>query len=147
MTTPTAQSTSRKANKAAKSIPSTVLTLTLNTDGSGSLITRRGDLAAIHQFTYRDLRDIVTAIQRGAAHLIEVENDPPPKELTAAPAANHVEITRPPTTDSPEAEATVFDESAAVASATDQENLVTANDESTLPGNANPSEAAQMPLL
>jgi hypothetical protein len=55
----------------------TVLTLTLNPDGSASLVSKRGELATLSTFTYSDLRDIIAAIQHGAAHLLEVEKNPP----------------------------------------------------------------------
>jgi hypothetical protein len=64
----------------------TVLTITLNADGTGSLVAKRGDLAAVNQFTYREMKDIIAAIQRGAAHLVAVEQNPPPKDLTTVAA-------------------------------------------------------------
>ncbi len=44
--------------------PATVLTITLNADGTGSLVAKRGDLAAVNQFTYHDMKDIIAAIRR-----------------------------------------------------------------------------------
>ncbi len=70
--------------------PPTILTVTLNADGRGSLIARRGDLAAISQFTFHSMADLFTAIQTGAATLMQVEKDPPPKDFSLsqpAPAA------------------------------------------------------------
>ena len=61
--------------------PPIVLILTLQPDGVGTLLTKRGDLASLSSFTYRDMKEIVTAMERSAAHLIEVEQNPPPKEL------------------------------------------------------------------
>ncbi len=61
--------------------PPTILTVTLNADGRGSLIARRGDLAAISQFTFHSMADLFTAIQTGAATLMQVEKDPPPKDF------------------------------------------------------------------
>ena len=55
----------------------TVLAITLNGDGSGSLLARRGELAHLSQFSYSGLAEIVSAIQRSASALIEVEQNPP----------------------------------------------------------------------
>ncbi|MHB8624567.1 MAG: hypothetical protein ACYDBJ_20800 [Aggregatilineales bacterium] len=60
-----------------KPAPATVLVITLEPDGNGSLLTRRGDLAHLSQFTYRGLKEIVAAIQAGAAQLVELEENPP----------------------------------------------------------------------
>jgi len=74
--------------KAKKAVPSTVLVITLEPDGSGSLLARRGDLAHLSQFTYSGLTEIVTAIQHGATALISVEENPPivetPPPMSAA---------------------------------------------------------------
>ena len=67
--------------KAKKAVPSTVLVITLEPDGSGSLLARRGDLAHLSQFTYSGLTEIVTAIQHGATALISVEKNPPALEI------------------------------------------------------------------
>ena len=61
----------------SKSVPPTVLVITLEADGCGSLLTRRGDLAHLSQFTYDGLPDIVAAIQQGATELITLEQNPP----------------------------------------------------------------------
>jgi len=65
-----------------------VLVITLEPDGSGSLLARRGDLAHLSQFTYSGLTEIVTAIQHGAAALISVEENPPTLEMPPAVPAN-----------------------------------------------------------
>ena len=70
--------------KAKKAAPSTVLVITLEPDGSGSLLARRGDLAHLSQFTYSGLTEIVTAIQHGATALITVEENPPVLETPSA---------------------------------------------------------------
>src|SRR5260221_9347242 len=64
-----------------------VLILTLQDDGNGTLLTKRGELASLSSFTYRDMKEIVAAIEYGAAHLIDVEQNPPPKELPRAAAS------------------------------------------------------------
>ena len=75
--------------KAKKAAPSTVLVITLEPAGSGSLLARRGDLAHLSQFTYSGLTEIVTAIQHGATALISVEENPPTLETpSAVPAAD-----------------------------------------------------------
>jgi len=75
--------------KAKKAAPSTVLVITLEPDGSGSLLARRGDLAHLSQFTYSGLTEIVTALQHGATALISVEENPPALETPSAmPAAD-----------------------------------------------------------
>ena len=61
----------------SKSVPATVLVITLEADGSGSLLARRGELAYLSQFTYDGLPDIVAAIQQGATELIALEQNPP----------------------------------------------------------------------
>ena len=61
--------------------PPIILILTLQPDGVGALLTKRGDLASLSSFTYRDMKEIVAAMERSAAQLIEVEQNPPPKEL------------------------------------------------------------------
>lgn len=69
----------------AKSVPPTVLVITLEADGSGSLLARRGDLAHLSQFNYEGLPDIVAAIQQGATELIALEQNPP--NVDAPPSA------------------------------------------------------------
>lgn len=64
--------------------PPTVLVITLEVDGSGSLLARRGELAHLSQFTYQGLAEIVAAIQSGAEALIAIEQNPP--VLDAPPA-------------------------------------------------------------
>ncbi|GEM_PF-772884 len=86
--------------KAKKAAPSTVLVITLEPDGSGSLLARRGDLAHLSQFTYSGLTEIVTAIQHSATALISVEENPP--ALKTPPAAPTVEQ---PDADEPQSEA------------------------------------------
>ena len=82
--------------KAKKVAPSTVLVITLEPDGSGSLLARRGDLAHLSQFTYSGLTEIVTAIQHGATALISVEENPPTLEIPpAVPAAEQPNADEP----------------------------------------------------
>jgi hypothetical protein len=75
--------------------PPTVLVITLEADGNGSLLARRGDLAHLSQFTYRGMSEIITAIQSGAAQLADLEQHPPVLESEAAPS------TEPPVETSP----------------------------------------------
>ena len=84
MTTVNAKS-SRKGKQKPPAAPSTVLTITLNPDKTGILIIKRGDLAALSHFTYRDMQEILAAIQQGATQLAEVEKNPPPKDLSVTP--------------------------------------------------------------
>jgi hypothetical protein len=88
-------------------VPPTVLVITLNADGSGSLLARRGELAHLSQFTYSGLAEIVTAIQDSASALIEVEQHPPvinvPPSATATiqpPVAENIQ-SEEVTTDEP----------------------------------------------
>jgi hypothetical protein len=93
---------SRKTKQKPPSFPPTVLTITLNPDKTGTLIVKRGDLAALSHFTYRDMNEIFTAIQQGAAQLAEVEKNPPPAPTAVVPTASapHAEpsATAAPTT-------------------------------------------------
>ena len=66
-----------------KTTPPTVITITLDPEGTGTLIIQRGDLAALHQFAYTDLRDVVKALQDGANQLLAVEDNPPPVNFPA----------------------------------------------------------------
>jgi hypothetical protein len=66
--------------------PPTVLVITLEPDGNGSLLARRGELAHLRQFTYNGLTEIVTAIQQGATALIDVEANPPVIDVPTTPA-------------------------------------------------------------
>jgi len=82
--------------KAKKAAPSTVLVITLEPDGSGSLLARRGDLAHLSQFPYSGLTEIVTAIQHGATALISVEENPPILETPPTmPAAEQSDADEP----------------------------------------------------
>jgi len=65
--------------------PATVLVITLEPDGNGSLLARRGELAHLSQFTYRGMSEIVTAIQQSATALISVEENPPVVDVPPAP--------------------------------------------------------------
>ncbi len=65
--------TTNGKKKPATPPPPIVLILTLQPDGAGTLLTKRGELASLSSFTYRDMPEIVAAIEYGAAHLIEVE--------------------------------------------------------------------------
>ena len=85
---------STRKNQARPPAPPTILIVTLNADGSGNLVAKRGDLAAIRQFTYREMKDIIAAIQQGAAQLVAVEKDPPPADLSSAPSATSVPTVR-----------------------------------------------------
>ncbi len=66
-------------------LPPTILLITLEADGNGSLLTRRGELAYLSQFSYSSLAEIVTAIQSGAAALAELETHPPVIESASSP--------------------------------------------------------------
>jgi hypothetical protein len=57
--------------------------LSLLPDGTGRLITKRGDLAAINNFSFKTMDDIIEAIKQGAEHLVEFEKNPPPKDVPA----------------------------------------------------------------
>jgi len=65
-------------------VPPTVLVITLEADGNGSLLARRGELAHLSQFTYRGIQEIIAAIQSGAVALGELEQNPPTVEITPA---------------------------------------------------------------
>ena len=91
MTTVNAKS-SRKGKQKPPAAPSTVLTITLNPDKTGILIIKRGDLAALSHFTYRDMKEILAAIQQGATQLAEVEKNPPPKDLSVATPTNTIQL-------------------------------------------------------
>lgn len=67
--------------------PPTIITVTLNTDGTATLLAQRGDLAVLHAFMYRALEDIVNAMQQGATRLIDLDAHPPAKEFRAAETA------------------------------------------------------------
>ena len=86
-------------------VPPTVLVITLNADGSGSLLARRGELAHLSQFSYSGLAEIVTAIQDSASALIEVEQHPPVIATPQTPS-----VTVPPVDASPTEIAVVTDE-------------------------------------
>ncbi len=96
-----ANKTSRKHKPAAS--PPTVLTITLNHNGTGHLIARRGDLAALSQFTYHDLKDIFAAIQQGAAQLATAEKGVP-QDIPIVPAAIEAPTTTPDNPEPPEDE-------------------------------------------
>src|SRR5579864_5919495 len=84
--------------------PPIVLLITLQPDGNATLLTRRGELAHLSQFTYTGLQEIVAAIQSGAAELVELEANPPAIDTPPAPPA-------PPVAIEPEADTpTVSDE-------------------------------------
>jgi len=84
------------AAKTKKAGLPTVLVITLDTDGNGSLLARRGELAHLSQFTYGGLAEIVTAIQHGATALIGVEENPPTLEMPpTTSAAEHVNPDEP----------------------------------------------------
>lgn len=93
---------SKKSKSAA---PPTVLVITLEADGNASLLTRRGELAHLSQFTYRGLQEIIAAIQSGATNLAELEKNPPVADADIASEAE-----TPPEADPSEA---VADESEA----------------------------------
>lgn len=67
----------------------TVITITLPEDGdlprTGSIIVKRGELATIRQFQYSDIDGITAAMISAAEALIDVERNPPPMEIKAAP--------------------------------------------------------------
>ncbi len=77
----------KKAAKSPKNPPTTI-TLTLPDENglerTGTVVIQRGTLAALRQFTYRDLGDITQAIQDAAAQLMALEQNPPPDFPTKA---------------------------------------------------------------
>src|SRR5471032_28044 len=86
--------------KPAPPPPPTVLVLTLQTDGTGTLLTRRGELASLSSFTFQNMAGIVSAIEHGAAHLLDVEKNPPQDVPHTAASSSPtpsapVEITEP----------------------------------------------------
>jgi hypothetical protein len=99
----------------SSTVPPTVLVITLEADGSGSILARRGELAHLSQFTYHCLDEIVAAIQHGATQLMTVEENPPvvdnasastpPTESVEQPAEVSDEITVVPPTTQPIAQA------------------------------------------
>ena len=72
--------------------PATVLVITLQADGNATLLTRRGELAHLSQFTYLGLQEIVLAIQAGATSLIELEVNPPAIASDPIPPTSTAEI-------------------------------------------------------
>jgi hypothetical protein len=77
----------KKSAKPKTPPPPTILTLTLNADGTGTLLTKRGDLACAHSFTYRDLKEIIATMQQSAAQLVEIEQNPPSDAPTLSPTS------------------------------------------------------------
>jgi hypothetical protein len=77
----------------------TVITIALNADGTGEIVTKRGQLGSLRRFTYTDLREIVAAMQTSVGHLLEVETNPP--QIAAVPPPPVPEPTTP-STDEPE---------------------------------------------
>ncbi len=84
--------------------PPTVLVITLNTDGTGTLLARRGELAHLSQFTYSAMREIVSAIQMSAAQLLEIEKSPPPLESNTTASAETDDSGSEEATESPREE-------------------------------------------
>lgn len=54
-----------------------ILTITLNTDGTLTILTQQGTLASLRAFHYRSLDDVQTCIMTAAAHLAEILRNPP----------------------------------------------------------------------
>src|SRR5260221_3788111 len=108
--------TSNGKKKPTTPPPPIILILTLQPDGTGTLLTKRGELASLSSFTYRDMQEIVAAMEHSAAHLIEVEQTPPPKELPTAavpgtqPVSASVPVAEAATDNSPEGELESSDE-------------------------------------
>ena len=107
----------RKSAKPKAPPPPTIMTLTLNADGTAMLLTKRGDLACAHSFTYRDLKEIVTALKHGAAQLVEIEQNPPSDPPSTPPISS---------SDQPSASITTTD-----AQATNEADSVAVNSEAT----------------
>jgi hypothetical protein len=84
----------RKSAKPNAPPPPTILTLTLNADGTGTLLTKRGDLACANKFVYRDLKEIIAAIQHGAAQLVEIEQNLPP-DAPSVPSSSDIQPATP----------------------------------------------------
>jgi len=80
----------------SKPTPPTLLVITLEADGNGSVLARAGDLAHLSQFTYDGLPDIVAAIQQGATELLALEQNPPNVDAPQ-PAASPVPVSTEPT--------------------------------------------------
>ncbi|MHB8629804.1 MAG: hypothetical protein ACYDBJ_25845 [Aggregatilineales bacterium] len=72
--------------------PPIVLLITLEPDGNATLLTRRGELACLSQFTYHGLTEVAAAIQAGATQLVELEANPPVIQAEPAPPAPTPEI-------------------------------------------------------
>ena len=142
----------RKGKQKPPAPPSTVLTITLNPDRTGNLIVKRGDLAAVSHFTYREMKDIFDAIRQGAAQLAEVEKNPPPKDLSTAAETNAARppeggADEPPAGDSEDesdtSEVNSSEPDAAVASLTEADPLLA----STLPvDSTEPIQFASLPM-
>lgn len=81
--------------------PPTVLVITLEPDGNGSLLTRRGDLAHLSQFTYRGMTEIIAAIQSGAVALGTLEQNPPTIDIPV-PQSEANPVDEAQTTDEPQ---------------------------------------------
>lgn len=65
-------------SKKTKTLPPTIITLTLPDTGSeGMLLIQRGDLAHLSQFAYTTNTDFNAVIQQAMAALAVVESDPP----------------------------------------------------------------------
>ena len=94
-------------------VPPTVLVITLNADGSGSLLARRGELAHLSQFNYSGLAEIVSAIQRSASALIEVEQNPPVITVSPSPSTT----IQPPVAENVQSEEVATNEPTEIATA------------------------------
>jgi uncharacterized membrane protein len=86
--TPAQPDRDQRSDKAIANPPPLVLTITLHTDGTGTVLTAREQLGSLMAFQYTDINDIMQAIQAAANHLIAIEQQPP---VEAKPA----EATRP----------------------------------------------------
>lgn len=99
-----------------------VLTLTLHTDGTGTVLTTRDHLASLSRFTYRDMDEVMAAIHAAAHHLLAIEAAPPPTTFSEAqPSISNTSPESPPDAAVPD------DESSATAEDTSTADLNTAS--------------------
>ncbi len=77
--------------------PPMVITLELPVEGgmprTGTMVVKHGELAILHQFSYRTVADIMSAINDGVNHEMVVEADPP--VITASATAAIAQTPRP----------------------------------------------------
>lgn len=149
----------RKRAKPKAPPPPTIMTLTLNADGTATLLTKRGDLACAHSFSYRDLKEIVAALKQGAAQLVEIEQNPPSDPPPTPPVANGDQSSASiattdvqaaneaePAVETNDIEADEANEGANTSLLAEVDDLLS-NVNEPLNGVARPANSVQMPLL